>query len=815
MIATDISSTPAWFPSQFVTDKQRTEKWKKDSMDGAINLALYNYHLMRKSKKDKIENYDIAIGKFDADRIKRQLNPLHLEDGEDDTDIFDNKDGYSVILNPLNTLFGEDLKRPFEPRAIVVNPEAVSSKERMIKDKIMEFIQEAMTNDKLSEEEVVSRTEDIMRWKQYSAQTIHEKMANSVLQYYAPKIDFLHTFNDGFKDLVIAGEEIYFIGDMNGEPLVRKCNPLYTLYVGSGASNRIEDSRIIVEYGYFSLNAILQEFNRDLTKKDIANLETYQTGTNNSTNFIKTTTLPYYMGNDGLLLTADEGIYANTVGQMNWYDRQGNILLLRVFWLSTREIAEIKYIDEFGDDQIKIMPSDYILQPNESATYFPINEWWQGVKLGKDIYLAMKPCDTQIRSISNPAKVQPPYVGIINNINQGKAFSIVDSVKEYAYDYIFYAKKLKHLWLTNLGKIAVINMSMIPTGSQEDGSKWDIQRWFKWARMFRFVLENPFEEDGKGRTAGSMNQNAREIDMSAGAEIEQCVRMLEYILQQINMLAGVSPQRQGDIAPSSGLGVTQQAVAYSVNQTEPIYSIHEEVKLRTLRVFLEYAKNVLKDKKELSQYILDDTSLALLAIDGTIFAEAEYDVQIVNSRKMQEFEQMMNTELITRAVQGNLINLSDAAMAKLSTSPTAMIANLRAAEAKKLKETQEQQKQMQQMEQQKMQQATEMAKMAHQFEMEKMAYQRETDMLKLKTQLEDQAKSEAFNRYHDDLNNNGIDDTVETDKQELINEQKDSEIEINKKLADDELKFKYYKTDEDNKTKLQIAHSKPKTTNNN
>jgi len=132
MIATDISSTPAWFPSQFVTDKQRTEKWKKDSMDGAINLALYNYHLMRKSKKDKIENYDIAIGKFDADRIKRQLNPLHLEDGEDDTDIFDNKDGYSVILNPLNTLFGEDLKRPFEPRAIVINPEAVSSKERMI-----------------------------------------------------------------------------------------------------------------------------------------------------------------------------------------------------------------------------------------------------------------------------------------------------------------------------------------------------------------------------------------------------------------------------------------------------------------------------------------------------------------------------------------------------------------------------------------------------------------------------------------------------------------------------------------------------------
>jgi hypothetical protein len=808
-----ISFSNAVFPSQFVSDKEKAkDKWQHDCIDGAINKVLFVHDFLRKSKKEKIENYNIVQGKFDLEKLNRHLNPMGLESDEVDDSIFSEIDGYTVLLQPLNVLFGEELKREFDPKAFVTNPEAVSLKERMIKDRITETVNRIISDPNLQEDQAQKMIEEFVKWKQYDVQTIHEQMANNIIQHFIPKQSMRTILNDSWKDLVIVGEEIVYIGEMNEEPYIRRCNPNQILYFGNGQSNRIEDATIIVEWGYYSVGALIAEFNRELTPEQLRKLETYlNMGSSTAGTLINTSPTPQYMGLEGVFLPIED-FHENPFGY-NFFDKQGNILLVRVNFLSAREMLDVKYFDEFGTEQHKIMPIQYKLDKakGEEGKKFFINEWMNGIKIGMDIYLPVRPNEIQMRSVTNPAICRPPYVGVVSNINAGKAFSIVDSIKELAYEYIVYAKKLKHLWLTNLGRIATIDMASIPNGMLSDGKKWDLSDWFRMLKTHRVALRNSFQEDGKGHISGNMTAQPGYIDMSAASEITQIMQYLEYLQDMISRLSGISPQRQGDISASQGLGTSQQAVAYSATQTEALFNLHDDFKLRVLRTFLEMAKYCLKEKKELRQYILDDSQIALLNFDGAIFAEAEYDVQVINSRRVNEFVQLMKTDILSRAVQNGTINLSDVGMAMLSNSPTAMIANLKAAEDKRRKEQQdlEQQKIKMQQEQQQMMLQLEQQKM--EFEMQKLQFQRETDLMKLQMQIEDKAKSDAFTQYYQDQNNNGVEDNIELEKQELVNKDKDAQRKHDAEQEEKNRKLQLEIAKMNNQAKLDAVKLKPKT----
>ena len=498
-----------------------------------------------------------------------------------------------------------------------------------------------------------------------------------------------------------------------------------------------------------------------------------------------------------------------------WYDRQGNILVVRVNWLSQRKIGDLSYPDEFGETQHKFVPEWYKVNKDvgETVDWFWINEWMSGIKIGYDIYADIKVNEVQYRSITNPAICRPPYVGIVSNINSGRAYSIVDSIKEFAYEYIVYAKKLKHLWLTNLGRIANIDTASIPTGMMEDGSKWDLKRWFNFIKTHRIALRNSFQEDNKGHAVGNMQSQTGYIDMTATTEIDQIIRYLEYIESKIDKLSGVSPQRQGDIAPSQGLGTSNQAVAYSATQTEDLFNMHEEFKLDVLRFFLEQAKWCLKDKKVLVQNILDDQQIKLIEIDGALFSEAEYDIQITNSYKLQEFERILKGDILSRAVQNGSVQISDVAEMMLSNSPTDMINRLKVGENKKIEMEQQNQQQQLQMQQKQLDVQREMLALQHKNKLEEMAFQRETDMMKLQLQLQDKANADVFGQYYKDTNLNGIDDNIELKKQELVNTDKEKQRTHDATQSEKDRKLQLDLTEKDNQTKLKIAHSKKSTTN--
>ena len=807
-----VSITNSKFPSQFVPEGEKhTEKWQRDCVDGAINKVLYTNDYMRKSKTEKIENYNIIQGRFDKSKLIKHLNPMNMEQPDTDVyELFGAEDGYSILMSPLKTLFGEELKRSFDPRAYVVNPEAISEKERVIQEGTNKYLDELLQQDQLDEGMMKEKTEKYLQWKTRDVQTVHEVMANNVIQHYTPKLQFRIRFNECWKDLVTVAEECMYIGDMNGDPYIRKVNPLQMLFYGNGQSFKIHDSTIIIEWGYLSIASILNEFNRRIDEKDLMKLENYLNyGTTSAGSLIKTVQTPPYMNVHNVLLPVDDFENVTPFGY-TWYDRQGNILVVRVNWLSQRKVLDLKYYDEYGDEQHKFVPEYYKPNKDEGEEVEPlwINEWWSGVKIGHDIYCAIKPNEVQMRSMTNPAVCYPPYVGIIYNINSGKAFSIVDSIKELAYEYIVYAKKLKHLWLTNMGRVANIDVASIPNGMMPDGSKWDIKRWFEFIRTHRIALRNSFQEDNKGHVVGNMQQNSGYIDMSAATEIDQIIKYLQYLEDMINRLSGVSAQRQGDISPSQGLGTSQQAVAYSATQTEELFSLHEEFKLDVYRRFLEQAKWCLKDKKELRQRILDDQEIAMLEFDGDLFNEAEYDVAIVNSYKLAEFDKLMKTDILSRAVQAGTLTISDIAELQLSNSPSAMIARLKHAEQEASEKAQQMEQQKMQLQQQALQLQQQMAADQHQRDLEKLRMEYDLKMKLEAMKLGDSARSDAFKQYYTDMNNNGVPDEIELQKHAMNLQDKEAQRKHDATMKDKDRQLQKDIADKSDKTKLEIARMK-------
>jgi hypothetical protein len=76
------------------------------------------------------------------------------------------------------------------------------------------------------------------------------------------------------------------------------------------------------------------------------------------------------------------------------YDMAGNLRVLRVYWKSRRRIKKVKsYNKETGEEEFNFYPETYILNKDEGEEeeIFYINEAWEGVKIGSDIYVNMRP----------------------------------------------------------------------------------------------------------------------------------------------------------------------------------------------------------------------------------------------------------------------------------------------------------------------------------------------------------------------------------------------------------------------------------------
>lgn len=645
-----LNATPQIFPSQQKTDAQKTEKFLKECVDAGVDLV--NWELssgVRKTKSEMVTLYNIVNGVIDPSDKKNITNPLNIQG----FDFPGTAQTYPLITPLLSVLTGEERNRFHFFDVSVVNHDAVSQKQMFLKQQLDQTLIQGITNPQMSQEQIQAEIERIGKLK-FTYRDVRERMGYQILSYLRKHLDLDYEFSNGFENNLIVGEQIYTTDIVGGEPIVRRNNSLNMTFVRSNDSPYAEDSDMIIEDGYLSLGKIIDEYHDVLKPNDVKKLEK-NSGLNNTlqsslfkfqnlSQDIDISDLIDSQGGIGSILSAPSGLAVS--GLCGAYDKYGRIRRTRVLWKSMRKIGILSYTDENGELVKTIVPEQY--EPNkalnEEVKWIWISEWWEGTRLGEDIYVKMGPRPVQFREMTNLSKCHPGVVGIINNVNSSKVTSFVSTLKPVQYLYDEFVYRMQTAFMTSYGSIARLDMSQIP-------DEWSMDKWLYYATVLKWAVQDPFKEgsegQARGKLAGTMNQPANTFNLDQGNLIQQNMLMLQYLENRANDIAGISPQRKGSTSSRETLGGIERAVVQSSHRTEKWFSLHDLVKMRVYRMLLETAKVAWRDQKFKRTFFMDDMTEAMLDFDGEVFNEAEYGVMVNNSKNDTKIKNLIESSAQT------------------------------------------------------------------------------------------------------------------------------------------------------------------------
>lgn len=656
-------------PAQKIPTVKKNLKWRKKNIDAVESSGFLVDEGVRKSYENKLINYNLYNGRLNRNDVEKVCNPTNLENFE-----YSDLQHYPIMVPRLELLIGEEVKRRFDFRAVVTNPTAISAKEDEKKKVINSKIQNLIKRDDLTREETQKELSRFMEYMEYEWQDARELRVNRLLRHYWEEHRMGAMFNEGFRDALIAGEEGYQVEIISGEPVIRKLNPLTVHTLRTGNSNRWEDSDIIVIDEYYSPGRIIDEFHNELKPSEIDRIEEGRVRGSSDDPFYNNAEPTLYSGtfssdvNGQFIDDMTQIVSANSNRAYGAaYDASGNVRVLKVYWRSYRKVKEVTYFDADGDEQTDIFPETYTPKKDEGETAKTlwINEWWEGTKIGTDIYVKMRPKQVQFRKMNNPSYCHPGITGRTYNINNFESVSLVDRMKKYQYLYNAIFGRLNEALARNYGKILELDFSMIPDG-------WEISQWMAYVTKAGIAVKDPWKEGKKGAATGTISGNLGHsghgiIDAETGQYINQQLMMLEFIKREMGEISGVTEQRLGQIQNRETVGGVERSVTQSSHVTEYWFNVHEETKLYALNTFVEVAKVALKGKNKKAQYILDDQSIKMFDIDGDEFAENDYGVVVTSGYKFAQIENSLR-ELAHAALQTDKLNFTSVMDIYMSSS---------------------------------------------------------------------------------------------------------------------------------------------------
>lgn len=654
------------FPRQKLTKSQKGPKWYKECIDAVEESGFFDDEGVRQSFKEKVICTNLYNGHVDIKDIEKTLNPEELSDDTIPTSI-----QHYPIMNPrIDVLVGEEAKRRFDYKAIVTNPDAVNMKQKEMGNVIHQKVVELIQSQK-SRQEVEKELVELDRYLKYQWKDLREIRANRILNHLFHELKLERVFNHGFKDVLIRGEEYYQADIVAGEPVFHKLDPMKVFYVRSGFSNKIEHSDLIILDDMWSPGQIIDYFHDDLKPGDIAKLEKHFTGGTSKDPFVDEDNKKKLHAvlvddedsiNDLIELGRSSGFKIS-----NAYDVSGNIRVLRVYWRGWRKVQKVTYFDDFGDEQVDIFPEDYKVREElgESSKTLWINEWYEGTKVGEDLYLRMRPKPVQYLDLENPSRCHPGITGRTYSLDSTGTVSLMSKSKNYQYLYDVIHDRLNKLLAANQGKILEMDFASVP-------NEWSIDQWIHYFKKMKIAVKDSFKEANKGAATGKIygginTASKGYIDLDNSQAIQQYVGLLEFIKLEMSEITGVSDQRLGQIENRETVGGVERSVTQSSHITEWYFAEHDDVKLEALRILLETAKIAYKGKNKKVQHILDDHSIALFELDGDQFAEHDYGIVITSSTKTQEIEQHLK-RLAEMALSAGAIGFDSVMDIYMSTS---------------------------------------------------------------------------------------------------------------------------------------------------
>lgn len=783
------------FPAQKLPMSKKTQAWKEACVDYVVGAGDSGFGGNGRSRSDEMQTYyDLYNSIYNEKDLKYVTNPFKQDDGFPAM-----AQDYNIIKPYVDQLLGEETKRPFNFHPQRTSDIAASELQEKAKEMLMGYIQATIAS-KLSPEQAaryeqalatgeIQTPEAIAKYLQKDYKDIAETEAYHALQFLKRKLNLTHEFYKGWKDALIGGEEIYYIGVINGDPYVERVNPMYFDYEHSLDLEFIDDAAWCRRKMIMSATEIYDRFYDKMSERqlnELLELIDQRPGAGNNPE-IRKTSMDY------------ESIKLHKINSFtdNPFDID-HIVVYHCCWKSFKKIGFVTLLNpETGEVEEFQVDEDYkVIGTEQSVEWDWIIEVWEGYRIGDDMYIGIQPIEYQHISADNPNSQKLPYTGVVYNNTNSKPRSLVSMMKPLQYMYIVVWYRLELALSRDKGKVAVMDITQIPKSMNID-----VNKWMHYLSALGVAFINPYDEgwDIPGREGGKPSQfnQLSSWDLTMSNVIAEYIQLMQKIEDMVAKLTGITPQRQGQIAASELVSNANTAVNMSYHITEPWFWNHNQVKRRVLTMLLNTSKAAWKDNKRYLNYILDDATRAFVQLSDNFFYE-DMDIFVDDSTKNQQYIDQLK-QLLQPAMQNGASLLDIAEIITLDNM--SMIKNrLEEIEQKRMEQMQQQQQAEQQAQQQMAEQQNQLKEeelMLKEAELDLEKYKVDQDRYKAEQDNATKITVAQINSYcgaeNMDQDMNGIPDPIEIGKQALEQQKINSDIatkqlELNNKRREIEQK---------------------------
>ena len=783
------------FPAQKLPMSKKTQAWKEACVDYVVGAGDSGFGGNGRSRSDEMQTYyDLYNSIYNEKDLKYVTNPFKQDDGFPAM-----AQDYNIIKPYVDQLLGEETKRPFNFHPQRTSDIAASELQEKAKEMLMDYIQATIAS-KLSPEQAaryeqalatgeIQTPEAIAKYLQKDYKDIAETEAYHALQFLKRKLNLTHEFYKGWKDALIGGEEIYYVGVINGDPYVERVNPMYFDYEHSLDLEFIDDAAWCRRKMIMSATEIYDRFYDKMSERqlnELLELIDQRPGAGNNPE-IRKTSMDY------------ESIKLHKINSFtdNPFDVD-HITVYHCCWKSFKKIGFVTLLNpETGEAEEFQVDEDYKVTGTEQSVEWDwIIEVWEGYRIGDDMYIGIQPIEYQHISADNPNSQKLPYTGVVYNNTNSKPRSLVSMMKPLQYMYIVVWYRLELALSRDKGKVAVMDITQIPKSMNID-----VNKWMHYLSALGVAFINPYDEgwDIPGREGGKPSQfnQLSSWDLTMSNVIAEYIQLMQKIEDMVAKLTGITPQRQGQIAASELVSNANTAVNMSYHITEPWFWNHNQVKRRVLTMLLNTSKAAWKDNKRYLNYILDDATRAFVQLSDNFFYE-DMDIFVDDSTKNQQYIDQLK-QLLQPAMQNGASLLDIAEIITLDNM--SMIKNrLEEIEQKRMEQMQQQQQAEQQAQQQMAEQQNQLKEeelMLKEAELDLEKYKVDQDRYKAEQDNATKITVAQINSYRGaenmDQDMNGIPDPIEIGKQALEQQKINSDIatkqlELNNKRREIEQK---------------------------
>jgi len=798
------------FPDQFRTEKQKQdESWIKNTMDYFSNRAYAEYI---KNRESFVKNYDLVKGILRREDFYEEPEVKSFTDIlTRDLDLPSYVKHYSIITTPVNELIGEMSKRPDTYRVKAFDDDSKSEELQFKTDILQEYIisqakqkileKAAMQGVEIPEEELQQMTMEEVKDEIDSYTSMAEKWGNHILT--CQKVDFgiKEKSEEVFRDLCISSREFWHVYEDNSKLgfNVDAENPKNVWFLTTPDKKYVSDPTGRAQGAYAAGTVHVMELSEiiesvpDLTKEEIdhlrSSLEDYglinaresNLGNSNITPGIDSITYDTY---DPLVMQTrmiiESEMKENSDSLKDFLGLTSNVssfgykyVVVKAYWISKKKIGKLVYEDELGNIQSMLVDENYksgTIPTQISLDWGWINQWYQGTKIGPDIY-HIKPFNLLTYC---------PIIGTTYEVKNTESRSLVDMMKPFQVIYNVCMNQLFALLKKEIGNVASVNVRRIPR--VKDGDEQDALDVWEMEARERGVM---FDDDSPENTKAPVSNTsiAKNVDLTRTNEIQSRYNLAVQMKNECWELIGMSKQRLGSISASETATATNTAVQQSYSQTEPLFVAHEYVIGQLYQAIIDAALYVESNKEQSTlSYITSEGESAFVQVNGSDLRFR--DLKVFPTNRPEDTQMFNELRQLAQAVIQNGGTLYDVIELYSTKSMRQM--------KKTFKDLRDrlfaQQEQAQQLEQQKLEQQQQIA----QAQMEEARVEKEQDRINENYQKElDRINKKEIaiiqatgfgNVQSEDIDNNGIPDAFEVSK--LASEEARASKDYQVKMAD-------------------------------